>query len=560
MSELASFFLASTRVRWADPHGAGPVAYLGNACWVLLLGVLLAVVLRRRLRPPARAGIVCASCAVAAGLVGAGTVRLWVGLGETVAGIAELELTHGGLLLALGPGVPVAVPERRVGLVRVAAMTHDEALSWLARGPRLIAARTRTLAELGLEGTVGVVWSGAGISVVSAEAPWYWRRPMLTWVSSHDAELLWETPDAEVGAVRVRAGRKRWVVNEAVARKVHRVQLTDLAPSTVHAYRLRSRSVPGEDGGAFRTLPAPGDESPLRFGVLGDSGNGGSVTRRLIARLAEFQPDVVLHVGDLAYERATRASLYAQFYGPIAELASQVPIWVVPGNHDLLDGGLDLARFFGLAAEPGAPSPFERSLHAAGVVVTSLNSNAPPLPFTAARAAVSESFTAAAPPPWWRLAFFHHPPFPGEGRGRNELVYWLVQPLLLGSRVDIAFAGHSHNFQRSLPLGLIGTEPRGVRYVVSGGGGGELRDPDSAAETVVGITAHHVVRAVALRGRLWLEAVDEHGVVLDHVVLAKDDPTGLVREEPWSEPPGDTRPPLPALGAAESESELDRAD
>lgn len=549
MSELASFFVASTRARWADPHGAGPVAYLANACWIALLGVAVAGLLRRRLGRPARSVIACAGVVVALGLVGAGYVRLWVGLGETIAGIAELELDQGGLLLALGAGVPTAVPERRVGLVRLPSMTRDEVLSWLGRGPRLVAARASTLAALGIEAEVGEVWRGAGIRVVAAEQPWYWRRPTLTWVSATDAELIWETPDSELGAVRVRAGGKRWVVNEAAAHKVHRVRLTDLSPGTVHVYHLRGRSVPGESSGAFRTLPAPGDDVPLRFAILGDSGNGRSVTRHLVARIGEFHPDVVLHVGDLAYERATRASLYAQFYDPIAELASSVPVWVVPGNHDLLDGGLDLARFFGIADSPDQPSPFVRTVRSAGVVVTSLNSNAPPLPFTTARASVAQGFAASAPSPWWRLAFFHHPPFPGEGRGRNELVYWLVQPLLLRSHVDVAFTGHSHNFQRSLPLGLVGTDPEGVRYVVSGGGGGELRDPDRTTETVVGITAHHVVRAVALAGRLWIEAVDEHGRPLDRVVLAKDTPSGRVREEPWSDPPADTRAPLPAFAS-----------
>lgn len=538
MSEFIHYFVESSRTRWADPHGAGPVAFALNAAWVLLLGVALYVALRRRLRRGRRV-LVSTVCVVASvGLVVSGAVRLWFDLASTVSGIAEFELEHGGLLLVLGPGVPAAIPENGVGLVRRAEMTRAEVLEWIGHPNRLLATRSSTIERLALEGRVGTVWSGAGIRVVGQDAPWYWRRPTLTWVSPTSADLLWETPDDEIGAVRVRSGRRRWVVSEERPRKVHRVTIADLEPGTRYGYALKSNAVPGEGEGTFRTLPAPGQRAAVRFAVIGDSGGGHPVTRRLLRRIEEFDAHFVLHVGDLAYDRATRASLFSQFYGPASELAATLPFWVVPGNHDLLDGGLDLADFLGLELGSDEAVGYQRVLRTGSLTIAGLNSNAPPIPFSRERRTLAADLGESGEGRFWRIAFFHHPPFPGEGRGRNDLVYWLLQPLLLSARVDLAFTGHSHNYQRSLPLGLIDPRPDGVRYIVSGGGGGELREPDQTPETTVRVTAHNVVRVVALEGRLWIEAVDEVGTILDRVVLSKDSPGGPIREEPWSDPPG----------------------
>lgn len=555
MSEFVHYFVESSRTRWGDPHGAGPVAFTANAAWLLALGIISFVVLRRRLRRGHRIALSVVCLLTSMGLAFSGVVRLWFDLASTVSGVAEFELEHGGLLLVLGPGVPAAIPENGVGLVRRAAMTRAEVLEWISHPKRLLATRTSAIERLALRDRVGTVWQGAGVSVVSSENPWYWRRPMLTWVSATEAELLWETPDAEVGAVRVRSGRRRWVVNEQQARKVHRITIGDLEPATRYTYTLKSSAVPGESEGTFRTLPAPGAQAAVRFAVLGDSGGGHAVTRRLLRRIREFDPDFVLHVGDLAYDRATRASLFAQYYGPVGEVAADVPIWVVPGNHDLLDGGLDLADFFGLEPGSDAAVGYQRVLRTGSVTIAGLNSNAPPIPFSRARRRLADALSSSSEGQFWRIAFFHHPPFPGEGRGRNDLVYWLLQPLLLGANADLAFAGHSHNYQRSMPLGWFDPRSDGVRYIVSGGGGGELREPDQTPETTVRVTAHNAVRVVALGGRLWIEAVDESGTILDRVVFAKDSSGGTVREEAWCDPPASsvllpTEGPVPRASAA----------
>ncbi len=548
MLDFLRYFVSSSRVRWADPHGAGPVGYVLAALCAALASLAIAGWLLRRRSGRLRATVATAGLLTSAVLATSGCVRLWFDLATAIPGIARFALESGGELLALGSGVPVGLPDGPVALVRRDTMDRKDLMTWLAEGDRLVVARASTLDRLSLLNRLGIVWEGAGLVVASRETPWYWRRPMVTWVGPEDAELVWETPDAEVGKVLVRGpARRRWLIEEAAPRKVHHARVEGLDPATVYLYRLVSSAVPTESEGAFRTLPAPGSPEPLRFAVIGDSGGGHSVTRKLVRRIDEFEPDFVLHVGDLAYDRSSQASLYDQFYGPFEELTARIPVWFVPGNHDVLDGGRDLASFVALEPESDMAVHYQRLLRTAGVMVASVNSNAPPLPFGATRRAFLAAMRDERNPPWWRIAFFHHPPFAGEGRGRNQVVYAVLHPLLVRSHVDVAFAGHSHNYQRSRPIGLFRPDPGGVRYVVSGGGGGELREPTADPEIEVADEVHHLLRVVTQEGRLWLEAIDETGAVLDHVVLARDAPHATVREEPWSEPPADQRPKLPAL-------------
>ena len=538
MVEFLRFFGISTRVRWADPHGAGPLGYVLIAILIAVASVALAGIRYRRRSRALRGAALALGWAAALGVAAGGFVRLRLDLANAIAGTAEFVLTSGGELLVLGPGVPAPAPGGAIGLVRSPSMSRGELMGWLDAGNRLVVARSTLLDPLIAKRQLWVVWRGAGLVVASREPLPYWRHPTLTWAGPTDAELLWETPDDEVGIawIQPRGGPRR-VFSEIGEHSVHRLHLTDLEPSTIYRFALVSPSAPGEGHGSFRTLPASDSPNALRFAVIGDTGGGRAVTAELIERITEFEPDLILHVGDLAYDRATIASLESQFYDPFRDLAGHVPLWIVPGNHDILDGGRDVALFLGLDPGSDLAVHYQRLLRSAGVVIASVNSNAPPLPFGATRRGFRAAMRENATDTWWRIAFFHHPPFAAEGKDRNQLTYAVLHPLLVASHVDVAFAGHSHNYQRSRPLGLWGPDPSGVRYVVSGGGGGTLREPNPSPDLEFRAEAHNFLRVVAREGRLWIEALDDNGALLDHILLERDRPSEAAREEPWTDPP-----------------------
>ena len=139
----------------------------------------------------------------------------------------------------------------------------------------------------------------------------------------------------------------------------------------------------------------------------------------------------------------------------------------------------------------------------------------------------------------------------------------LLSPLLERCGVDVVFAGHVHNYQRSYPIrfvpsppkaglrlvngtfsidtafdGVVNTRPKGIIHIVSGGGGGTLyKDPVEKTETFMRekfgenwapYTAKHIVDRHSFvvcdltPKQLTLRAVDQEGKEIDQLHVTKD--------------------------------------
>jgi hypothetical protein len=162
---------------------------------------------------------------------------------------------------------------------------------------------------------------------------------------------------------------------------------------------------------------------------------------------------------------------------------------------------------------------------------------------------------AAAQSATWRFVAFHQPGFNSAKEHFAEQQMRQLSPLFEAGRVDIVFAGHVHNYQRSFPLtftpdgkpmgpkGEIGGEwkldkafadgadrkPNGVLYIVSGAGGAELYNPEQQTDpaswqpfTAKFISQVHSLSVVDIDGKvLKLKQVSESGETVDLFRVAK---------------------------------------
>ena len=115
---------------------------------------------------------------------------------------------------------------------------------------------------------------------------------------------------------------------------------------------------------------------------------------------------------------------------------------------------------------------------------------------------------AAAKGATWRFVAFHHPGFNSAKAHFAQQQMRLIADVLEAGKVDVVFNGHVHNYQRSFPLrfvadrgadgrmardtdlvpgrwaldkafdGIENTRPDGVIYLVTGGGGAGLYNPE----------------------------------------------------------------------------------
>jgi 3',5'-cyclic AMP phosphodiesterase CpdA len=105
----------------------------------------------------------------------------------------------------------------------------------------------------------------------------------------------------------------------------------------------------------------------------------------------------------------------------------------------------------------------------------------------------------------WIVVALHHPPFSAGFHGSDSVMQDVFVPILEEYGVDIVFAGHDHDYQRSHVI-------NGVTYVVTGAGA-KLRRTDKLSFTAVSASVPHFVSLQVRPGSLVIMAISTGGIV-----------------------------------------------
>lgn len=169
----------------------------------------------------------------------------------------------------------------------------------------------------------------------------------------------------------------------------------------------------------------------------------------------------------------------------------------------------------------------------------------------------------------WKIVAHHNPGFNSSKTHYDDQLMRLLSPVFEEHEVDLVLAGHVHNYQRSMPLtftpkksedgtqyivspegrvdgtfkldqefdGITNTRPKGIVYVVSGGGGAALYDMEltDAPElwkhepednwvpyTVKMVSDKHSFTLIETNGKeLSLQQLDTKGEIIDEIKVTK---------------------------------------
>lgn len=258
-----------------------------------------------------------------------------------------------------------------------------------------------------------------------------------------------------------------------------------------------------EVGDATLHIPS---RAHLRVVFVGDTG-AGEDAERVLRQAAEQQPDVVVHVGDVAYAFGDERAWDAWTDLAARELPG-IPIAYVTGNHDV-ESGLDRAQMSGLR---GGETRYSFDLGPVHFVV--LDSNA----VTDAEAAwlAADLDAAKAAGARWIVPVEHHPWYSsGTTHGSNLAAREKLASLFASRGVKLAVAGHEHNYERTRPI-------EGVTYVVTGGGGATLY-ADFAAKpewwSAARHQGHELLRVDFTADAASAKAIKPDGTVVDEFTL-----------------------------------------
>ncbi|PIN07230.1 Purple acid phosphatase [Handroanthus impetiginosus] len=383
------------------------------------------------------------------------------------------------------------------------------------------------------------------ISFVNPKAPLYprlaqgkfWNEMTITWTSGYNIDeavpfVAW----GRKGHNRIRspAGTLTFHRNSmcgSPARTVgwrdpgfiHTSFLKDLWPNAVYTYRIGHQLSNGSyiwsKTYSFRSSPYPGEDSLQRVVIFGDMGKAerdgsneynnyqpGSLntTDQLIKDIKNI--DIVFHIGDITYANGY-ISQWDQFTAQVEPIASTVPYMIASGNHerdwpgtgsfyDTMDSGGECGvlaeTMFYVPAENRAKFWYSTDY---GMFHFCIADSEHDWREGSEQYRFIEHCLASADrqkQPWLifaahRVLGYSSDKYYGlEGSFEEPMGRESLQRLWQKYKVDIAFYGHVHNYERSCPIyqnkcvnsqknyysGIV----NGTIHVVVGGGGAHLSE------------------------------------------------------------------------------------
>jgi len=381
---------------------------------------------------------------------------------------------------------------------------------------------------------------------------------------------------------------------------------TSLKPGTLFQYRV-SKNGKIVFSAEAKTLRS--SEQSYRIAISGDMGAGTGTAKKIAYEIYKAKPDMVAIAGDIVYNRGLLSEYRTKFW-PVynkddadtlgAPLMRSIPFVASVGNHDALgrdlnafpealayyylwdqplnglngkEGGAFVPALVGTDANKKAfydaagekyPRMTNFSFDQGNSHWTVIDSN----PYvdwndSTLRDWVAKDLAAAANATW-RFVLFHHPGFNSSRAHYEHQQMRLIAPILEKGKVDIVFAGHVHNYQRSYPMTFIpdnmgnqlvagannirtgkivngrwtldkkfdgkrNTKPSGVIYIVTGAGGQGLYNPEQQKDTdswqkftIKFVSTVHSFTIMDVNGSTQtLRQIDINGKEVDRIKITK---------------------------------------
>lgn len=342
--------------------------------------------------------------------------------------------------------------------------------------------------------------------------------PYANRVEADSARILWVTPaGADAGTVMFSAGTRTGIVKAVVSpftgrtELLHTATLAKLSADTPYAYEIRSGVNSAK--GSFRTSVPKGSRQPFRFIVYGDTRSYPDKHKAVVDGMVK-EPDIrfVALSGDLVSNGDKWDQWPEQFFEPAKAFLRSYSFWPVRGNHE--GSAVFYRELFDLPGNEQWYSFDCGNLHVIGLdsEVKEGEETRNQLEWLKADLANNKAD--------WTLVTYHKPTFNIGGHasdwGANDLL-----PILEENGVDIDITGHSHLYERFVPIGREGKRP--LIHIVSGGGGAPLYDvkPSALLEGGIGYSGLHYCVFEVDGNRLTMTAKKPDGTAFDRMELVK---------------------------------------
>jgi 3',5'-cyclic AMP phosphodiesterase CpdA len=284
-----------------------------------------------------------------------------------------------------------------------------------------------------------------------------------------------------------------------------KAQFANLQPAHLYCYQLVADGKPLTALAPLATATLPDAKDPLRFVALGDSGTGGAAAVAIAKRISTETFDLMLFLGDIAYEEGSAEQLQSSFFAVYRDFLRYVPAYPAIGNHERRTrlGRPYLEAF--VLPEPERYYSFDwGDVHFVAIDTTQRD---------AKQLLWLDADLARNKLPWV-IVFGHHPMYTNSLRGTQMWIRQSFANIFTRHHVDLVLTGHEHQYERF--------RIAGVNYVVSGGGGGQLTRFFGRSRALKQATVHHFLSFEVSAKELAMKAIDISGHEIESLHLTKD--------------------------------------
>jgi predicted phosphodiesterase len=252
----------------------------------------------------------------------------------------------------------------------------------------------------------------------------------------------------------------------------------------------------------------------IRFGVIGDWGSGDSdqvnTAKQMFASHQRDSFDFIISAGDNIYPNGSGRYFGRNFEQPFSDLLKdRVKFYAVLGNHDVESGRKDQLEYplFNMGGQ--SCYKIERGQGLADFFMLDSTD------FGATQTTWLESSLRDSKAKW-KIAVFHHPIYSsGKKHGSATGLRRILEPMFTRYGVQVAFSGHDHIYERTVPQ-------QGIQYFVSGAGGRIRRgdvDLGSQFRAASYDESSHFMLIEVDDKQVSFQAVNEAGAVVDNGLI-----------------------------------------
>jgi len=303
--------------------------------------------------------------------------------------------------------------------------------------------------------------------------------------------------------------------------------LNSLQPDTVYYYRCGR---PGAWSKISYFKTGHNGKKPFSFVSFGDTHSRNGKVTHIKEAIKQYNPEFILHTGDYVFNGNIQL-LWDRWFSAMKGLLEYCPFMGILGNHDR-DSQNYFDQFMFTSRQKYYSFDYGNA-HFTMIYNTKRTQCIDPgssqyswIEKDLKKADLNSSID-------WKFAFWHVPAYSSSMFRPDKKLINSLYPLLEKFGVDVVFTGHRHNYERTYMLKgnkvvqkgpdfASEREKAGIISIVSGGGGGRLKNANTQWWTAHTESSHHFCHINVNSNKLFFKAIRPDHTVLDSFTIIKN--------------------------------------